>query len=50
MNRSEVYFLMKLVEKSEVPVPAWVDRDELLKKLQNMWIQNIHSEKQKIVS
>ena len=48
MNRSEVYFLMKLVEKSEVP--AWVDRDELLKKLQNMWIQNIHSEKQKIVS
>lgn len=39
MNRSEVYYLMKLVEKSEVP--AWVNRDHLIKQLQDLWIQKI---------
>ena len=42
MSRSEVYFLMKMVEKSEVP--AWVDRDALIRKLQDMWIDHIHNE------
>jgi len=48
MNRSEVYYLMKLVEKSEVPV--WIKKEELVSKLQNMWIEHIHNKKAKIAS
>lgn len=41
MNRSEVYFLMKLVEKANTP--PWVDKNELIKKLQDLWIEKIHN-------
>lgn len=42
MNRSEVYFLMKLIEKSDVP--AWINKSDLIRKLQDMWIDHIHNE------
>ena len=46
MTRSEIYFLMKLVEKSNVP--AWIEKEQLLITLQKAWIENIHNEKKKI--
>jgi hypothetical protein len=46
MNRSETYYMMKLVEKSEVPV--WINKEELMRKLQELWIEHIHKEKAKI--
>lgn len=43
MSRSEIYYLMKLVEKSAVP--PWVDKKQLIIALQNDWIKKIHEEK-----
>ena len=48
MNRSEAYYLMKLVAKSEVP--AWINKDELVRKLQDMWIEYVHNEKAQVAS
>lgn len=39
MSRSEIYYLMKLVEKSEAP--KWVDKQQLVIKLQDAWIKKI---------
>lgn len=46
--RSEIYFLMKLVEKSEVP--AWINKEQLLFTLQEAWIESIHNEKKEVVN
>lgn len=48
MTRSEIYFLMKLVEKSKVP--AWIEKEQLLITLQEAWIESIHNEKKEVVN